>query len=229
MVTRSARLLVAPLVGLASAGWLSRLPAQADPDAKVTGGGAFPAGWHVRTDKNRPTADVRFVRMGGGFHVSLGPAVVLWRDADRATGSYSASATLTQTKKPRHPEGYGLIIGGSRLGDARNRYTYFLVRGDGTFLIKRRVAGDSTVQVTNGWTPSDAVVQADSLGQATNQLGVVVAGRAGHVLSNGKGVYTPRAADLDTNRLVWYPVYHNPGRHPGGLGVCQRENRGAGC
>src|SRR5437016_9125960 len=140
MVTRSARLLVAPLVALASAGWLSRLPAQADPDAKVKGGGAFPAGWHVRTDKNRPSADVRFVRMGGGFHVTLGPAVVLWRDADRATGNYGASATLTQTKKPRHPEGYGLIIGGSRRGDGRNRYPYFLVRGYRPVLSHRALA-----------------------------------------------------------------------------------------
>src|SRR3989441_13354352 len=135
MVTHSARLLVAALFGLASAGWLSRLPAQADPDAKVKGGGAFPPGWHVRTDKNKPTADVRFVRMGGGFHVTLGPAVVLWRDADRATGSYSASATLTQTNKPRHPEGYGLIIGGRRPGDARNPYSFFFVRGGGGLLL----------------------------------------------------------------------------------------------
>src|SRR5256885_14790874 len=101
MVTHSARLPVAALFGLASAGWLSRLPAQADPDAKVKGGGAFPAGWHVRTDKNRPSADVRFVRMGGGFHVTLGPAVGLWRDADRATRHYGASATPTPTKKAR--------------------------------------------------------------------------------------------------------------------------------
>src|SRR2546428_8156856 len=149
MVTHSARLLVAALFGLASAGWRSRLPAQADPDAKVKGGGAFPPGWHVRTDKNKPTADVRFVRMGGGFHVTLGPAVVLWRDADRATGSYSVSATFTQTKNPRHPEGYGLIIGGSRPRGSRNRYTYFLVRGDGAVPVKRRVAGGSTLPVAH--------------------------------------------------------------------------------
>src|SRR2546422_1873151 len=160
MVTRSARLLVGPLVGLASASWLSRLPAQADPDARVKGGGAFPAGWHVRTDKNRPTADVRFVRMGGGFHVSLGPAVVLWRDADRATGSYSASATLTQTKKPRHPEGYGLIIGGSRPRDARHRYTFFLVGRDGAVLLKPRPAGRSARPGDKRWRPERPVGQA---------------------------------------------------------------------
>src|SRR3989441_4591785 len=174
MVTRSARLLLAaPLVGLASTGWLARLPAQADPDAKVKGGGAFPAAWHVRTDKNRPTADVKFVRAGGGFHVTLGPAVVLWRDVDRATGSYTVAATFTQTKNPRHPEGYGLIIGGSRLGDTRNRYTYYLVRGDGTFLIKRRVAADSTGKGTNGGTPSAAGGKPDTPGQAPNNRGAV--------------------------------------------------------
>src|SRR3989442_8672738 len=130
MVMRSTRLLLAaPLVGLASTGWLARLPAQADPDAKVKGGGAFPAGWHVRTDKNKSTADVKFVRAGGGFHVTVGPAVVLWRGADRATGSYTVAATFTQTKNPQHPEGEGLIIGGSRLRDARDPPTYFLVRG----------------------------------------------------------------------------------------------------
>src|SRR5207302_11320762 len=96
MVTRSARLLVAPLVALASAGWLSRLPAQADPDAKVKGGGAFPAGWHVRTDKNRPSAGVRVGRMGGGVHATLGPAVVLWRAAARATRPTRRDSTLSK-------------------------------------------------------------------------------------------------------------------------------------
>src|SRR2546428_13676426 len=110
MVTHSARLLVAALFGLASASWLSRLPAQADPDAKVKGGGAFPPGWHVRTDKNKPTAHVRVVRMGGGFHVTLGPAVVLWRDAGRATGSHPAPVTVTQTRAPRPPRGSRLVL-----------------------------------------------------------------------------------------------------------------------
>src|SRR3989442_13534654 len=103
MVTHSARLLVAALFGLASASWLSRLPAQADPDAKVKGGGAFPPGWHVRTDKNKPTADVRFVRMGGGFHVTLGPAVVLGRDADRHPHRQGLTALLPHQKSPRPP------------------------------------------------------------------------------------------------------------------------------
>jgi hypothetical protein len=193
---------------------LLQLAAQADP--------AFPAGWHVRTDKNKPTTEVRFVRMGRGLHVTLGPAVVLWRDTDLVTGRYSVSATFTQTKNPRHAEGYGLIIGGRRLIDARNRYTYFLVRGDGTFLVKRRIVGDSTVEVTDGWTPSDAVVKADSAGQATNELSIVVTGREVTFHANGKEVYRARAADLDTQGLVGYRVNHNLDVHLGALVVRKR-------
>src|SRR5436189_432390 len=127
-----------------------------DPDTKIAGGGALPTGWHARTDKNRPLADAKITTMGKGMHVTLGPAVILWRDRDKATGNYHVVATFTQTKNPRHPEAYGLFIGGSHLADAQNRYTYFLVRGDGKFLVKRRVAGDSTAVVTPDWTDNDA-------------------------------------------------------------------------
>src|SRR3989442_2489811 len=69
----------------------------------------------------------------------------------------------------------------------------------------------------NGWTPSDAVVKADSAGQATNQLGVVVAGGTVTFLANGKEVYTARAAGLDTQGLVGYRVNHNLDVHLGAL------------
>src|SRR5439155_785446 len=106
MVMRSARLLLAaPLVGLASTGWLARLPAQADPDAKVKGGGAFPAGWPVRTDKNRPTADVKFVRAGGGFHVTLGPGVVL----AGATVTFLANGKEVYTARAAGLDTQGLV------------------------------------------------------------------------------------------------------------------------
>src|SRR3989454_8088059 len=145
-----------------------------DPDAKIAGGGTLPAGWHARTDKNRPLADAKIQTMGTGLHTTLGPAVILWRDRDLGAGNYRVVATFTQTVNPRHPEGYGLFVGGSHLGDAQNRYTYFLVRGDGKFLVKRRVAGDSTAAVTPNWTDNDAVVKADSTGKAVNELSIMV-------------------------------------------------------
>ena len=147
--------------------------------------------------------------MGTGLHATLGPAVILWRDRDLGAGNYRVVATFTQTANPRHPEGYGLFVGGSHLADAQNRYTYFLVRGDGKFLVKRRVAGDSTTAVTPNWTDNDAVVKADSAGKAVNELSVIVRGGKVSFQVNGKEVYTADASGLDTKGIAGYRVNHN--------------------
>jgi hypothetical protein len=216
---RAQRILIATTTGLLSLGSQLSLGAQErDPDAMVAGDGTLPAGWRARTDKGKPLAGAKIMTMGNGLHVTLGPAVILWRDADTASGDYHAVATFTQTKNPRHPEAYGLFIGGSHLTDAQNRYTYFLVRGDGKFLIKRRVAADSTVEV-KGWTESDAVVKADSAGKATNQLSILVRGGKVTFRANGKEVHSAGAADLDTQGIVGYRVNHNLDVHVGALGM----------
>src|SRR5437660_3298253 len=100
-----------------------------DPDAKIAGGGTVPTGWRARTDKNRPLADAKIQTMGTGLHATLGPAVILWRDRDLGAGNYRVAATFTQTVNPRHPEGSGLLVGGSHLGDAQTRSSYFLAAG----------------------------------------------------------------------------------------------------
>src|SRR2546427_12641795 len=177
----------------------------ADPNNAVAGGGSLPAGWRAHTDKNAPLANVKFVAMGSGYHTTLGPALILWRAADTASGSYHIVATFTQTKAPRHPEGYGLLFGGRDLAGAAQRYTYFLVRSDGTFLVKRR-SGDSTSFVTSDWTPSPTVVMAaSSTGAATNELGVAVKGDSVRFLVNGNDVFVTKAANVDAAGVVGDP------------------------
>src|SRR2546425_2176969 len=100
-----------------------------DPDAKIAGGGTLPAGWHARTDKNKSLADAKIATMGSGIHVTLGPAVILWRAPGLGAGNYPVGATVTQTKKPHHPEADGLFIGGRPLPRPPKRPHYFLVRG----------------------------------------------------------------------------------------------------
>jgi len=191
----------------------------ADPTNAVAGGGSLPAGWHAHADKNAALANVKFVTMGTGYHATLGPAVILWRAADSASGSYRIAATFTQTKAPRYPEGYGLLLGGRDLAGAAQRYTYFLVRGDGTFLIKRR-SGDSTSFVTPDWTPHAAVVKGDSTtGAATNELGVAVKGDSVRFLVNGKDVFVTKASNVDAAGLVGYRVNHNLDVHVTALEV----------
>src|SRR2546425_9894615 len=127
-VIRSAAL-VGPLVYV---GLATPAPAKSnDPDAKIAGGGTLPAGWHARTDKNKSLADAKIATMGGGIHVTLGPAVILWRARDLAARNYRVVATFTQTKNPHHPEGDGLFIGGRPPPRRPNPAPYFLGRGGG--------------------------------------------------------------------------------------------------
>src|SRR2546427_5837711 len=102
-----------------------------DPDAKIAGGGTLPAGWHARTDKNKSLADAKIATMGSGIHVTLGPAVILWRARGLAAGNYPGVATVTQTQNPHHPEAERLFIGGRHLAPPPHRPTYLPVRGGG--------------------------------------------------------------------------------------------------
>lgn len=205
---------------------LTQSAAQADPDRAVAGGGALPPGWHARTDGNRPLTNVKFVPMSVGYHATLGPAAIFWRDADTASAGYGVEAKFwwfpdTSVSHRGHREGYGLFVGGSDLGGARQRYIYFLIRGDGTFLVKRRI-GDSTAVVTPTWTPSKAVVKQDSGAAASpveNTLAIRVAGTKASFLVNGTEVYAADAGDLDAKGIVGYRVNHNLNVHLGPLAI----------
>lgn len=202
------------------------LSAQADPDRTVAGGGTFPATWNVRTETNRqtgqpaPLANVKFAAMGDGFHVTVGPAAIYWRDRDTVSGNYHAVAKITQTKNPEHPESYGILIGGRNLADSTQSYTYFLVRAvDGMYSIRSRNGYTTRPTAIVEWTASDAVTKADSAGRATNELSVAVGGGKVRFMVNGKEVYAADAASVATNGVVGYRVNHNLDVHLGPLGI----------
>jgi hypothetical protein len=189
----------------------------ADPDNAVKGGGQLPAGWMARTDRDAPLANVKFITMGEGLHATMGPAAIFWRAADTATGNFHTLATFTQEKAPKHPEAYGLIIGGSDLSGPGQRYTYVIVRGDGKYMIKRR-NGDSVSTVVE-WTASDAVHAAGPDGKATNEVSVGVKNGKVSFMVNGKEVYATDAANVDTKGIVGLRVNHNLDVHIAGFAV----------
>lgn len=141
-----------------------------DPDKKAEGG-ALPAGWTGRTDRdNTKLADAKFVTMGTGFHVTSGPAAIYWKPTNMMTGRYVASASFTQMKAPTHPEAYGIFFMGKNLNAPGQSYAYMLVRGDGKVLVKHRAGKD--VHTVMDWTDNAAVVKQDASGKATNTLSV---------------------------------------------------------
>ena len=210
---------------LLACGVTAGLAAQSDPDRPVTGGGTLPPGWHARTDGNRPLASVKFDSMSVGHHVTLGPAAIFWRDADSASGTYTVESKFWQFPSDTHRdhrEGYGLFIGGGALPAAGQRYTYFLIRDDGMFLVKRRM-GDSTWSVTKGWTASDAIgtraAQADTTKPLENTLTIRVTPTDATFLVNGKIVYKANASDVDSKGAVGFRVNHNLNVHLGQLQI----------
>jgi hypothetical protein len=196
--------------------------AGADNDQAVAGGGALPAGWTARPDGQGEVKNVKFVAMEPGYHLTLGPATILYREKDRANGPFHTLARFHQMKKPTHPEGYGLFMGGQALSGAGQKYTYFLVRGDGTYLIKQR-DGEKTTELTKGWTASPAVKKADAEGKATNLLEIDAKQNPSKVdfKVNGQTVHTADAKSLDIKGIVGLRVNHNLDVHIEGFDVHQ--------
>ncbi len=190
-------------------------PAQAqqhdmhDPDHAVQGGGVLPDGWHVRLDRSSASLDqVRAEKQDEGLHLTLGPAGIFYQPERTATGVYELSATFNQLTAPRHPEAYGLFVGGANLDAENQDYLYFLVRHTGEYLIKHR-AGTEVHSLFN-WTPHEAVRKADAEGKAANTLTIRSEQERVAFLVNGVEVVSmERAPMLNTDGLVGLRVNHN--------------------
>lgn len=180
---------------------------------------ALPEGWSVRADGDAGTADVKVAPMGQGMHVTLGPAIILYRASAGGSGPFHTLATFTQTRKTSHPEGYGLFYGGQALEGGQEEYTYFLVRGDGSYLVKRR-DGERTTDITKGWVPSPAVHKLNAKGTATNLLEIDNKRDPGKVVFkvNGQAVHTLAQA-ADVNGIVGIRANHHLDLHIDGFDV----------
>ena len=193
---------------------------QADPDKKVAGGGTLPSGWKARVDGNASLNGVKMMPMGGGVHFMTGPAGIYYKPADKGTGAYEARATFTQMEPAAHPEAYGLIIGGADLEGAAQKYTYFLIRQDGKYLIKRR-AGDQTPTIAD-WTDSAAIKKADTSGKMSNTLAVDVGKDKVRFLVNGTEVAAADTAKVDAAVIAGLRINHNLNVHVEGFTVKSR-------
>jgi hypothetical protein len=185
--------------------------------------GQPPEGWTARPDGDGKARDIKFVTMEPGYHLTLGPATILYRKEDRADGPFHTLATFHQMKRWEHPEGYGLFIGGRDLEGPNQAYTYFLVRDDGKFNIKTR-AGDKLTQITDGWTASSAVKKADAKGATSNLLEIdaKIDPRRVSFKVNGKEVHSVPADKMNHLKgIVGLRVNHNLDVHVEGFAVHQ--------
>lgn len=168
----------------------------------------YPAGWAVRVDRDAPADRVWLMDHGAELHAATGPAGAVYYNAGWAkTGDYAYSARFRQPKASQHPEAYGLVIGGSGLDGADQRYSYFLVRQTGEYFIADR-EGEVRTKVVD-WTPHAAIRKVEGEAGAVNVLGVRVEGDEVVFSVNGQEVARRPKRELSTDGVAGFRVNHN--------------------
>lgn len=171
-----------------------------------------PKGWKMRVDRSTSASDpdasgqIKFMSMGGSLHFVNPQAAVFWNPSNSATGAYTVKGTFTLMKPSGHTNYYGIVFGGSDLEGAQQKYTYFLVAQDGTFLVKKR-DGEATADVVKK-TPSDAVKKPGGDGKSTNALEVRVAANKIDYVVNGTVVQSTPKGDVKTDGIYGIRINH---------------------
>ena len=179
-----------------------------DPDVSAIGGTGVPNGYIGRTDRpDQQLTAAKYAVSGNGWDITTGPAHILYRAGDSASGAYTVSATIDQLAAPAHPEAYGVFVGGRNLDGPAQQYLYFLARGTGEFMVRVR-EGDKTRNVL-AWQKNPAVPVANASGQASYRLGVQVAADSVRFLVNGQRAAAVAAAGLPTSGVYGLRVNHN--------------------
>ena len=189
------------------------------PLAAGAQGGVRAEGWEHRLDSGGDVNDLRFMTMGDGVHATTAGAgnAIFWRPASTAEGDFSIGATFTQMEPSGQPNAYGLFLGGEDLHGDGQRYTCFMVRQGGEFLIERRIGGELPTVVD--WTAHDAVNDLNARGSSTNTLTVEAAGDTVRFLVNGAEVASRPRSAVDTDGITGLRVTRMLNVHIGGLNL----------
>lgn len=186
---------------------------------------APPEGWLVRTDDGgHGGGDLAFMDMPPGWHITTGPSGIFYHPEMTASGSYRVESEVFLFDPGRRNEGFGIFIGGADLDGDAQAYTYFLMRRDGSVLVKRRDgAGTSNMM---GWTKQDAVVtweeRGDEAATAKNVLAAEVGGGEMAFFVNGVEVFRGPSDGQHVDGVVGLRVNHGLNLHFSSLEITPR-------
>jgi len=191
---------------------LTALPAAAQDDEGLP----FPEGWQVRFDREGASMDdLYLVTMTPGYHVTTGPAMIAWHPDSVATGDFRIESETFLFDPQGRREAFGFFIGGSDLQGPDQRYTYFLLREGGEFLVKSR-AGTET-PVVHDWTAHSAIVsyatRPEGSATAKNVLTPEAAGDEMRLGVNGELLWTGSRGGLATDGIFGLRVNHGLNLH----------------
>lgn len=187
----------------------------------AAGHGIEVGGWWARLDDPKePRTGLKFVTMGTGLHATTGPTVILYDPQEDWEGPYTTKATLTLTKPASHQVAYGLFVGGQDLDTDKQRYTYFVIRQDGKYLIRKRT-GAATADVAGDWADHAAIQKPNAQGSQTNELAIQVGRDSVAFVANGQTVATHPAKAVDVVGISGLRIGHGLDVHIEGFSVTQ--------
>jgi hypothetical protein len=157
--------------------------------------------------------------MTPGWHVTTGPAAILYHPASTGEGAYRASTEIHLFDPGDRREAYGLFVGGKDLEADHQSYLYFVLRNSGEFLVKRRAGAET--HVVQDWTAHPAVVKytAGAGASVKNALAVEVGDETVRFFVNGQEVASHPRAGLQTDGVVGLRVNHHLNLHVSDLKV----------
>ena len=178
--------------------------------------GPFPEGWEVRFDREGSSMeDLSFEVMLPGMHVTTGPAMIAYHPDSVVTGDFRIESETFLFDPGGRREAFGFFVGGSDLQGPNQRYTYFLVREGGEFLVKTR-SGSETGLVQD-WTAHPAVASyAAKPADASTAKNVLVLEAEGDQLRfsiNGEQVWSGSRQGLETEGIFGLRVNHGLNLH----------------
>lgn len=182
-------------------------------DAELT----RPPNWQIRFDQPAPDSAIYFVDMPPGWHITTGPAAILYDPEMTATAPFRIESKIFLFPG-EHREGYGIFFGGSDLEGDGQTYTYFLLRKDGQFLVKQRHGTETTTHVP--WTAHEAIVPHEGGESPVENVLAVVANDAAIIFEvNGTEVGRLERAALTTDGSIGLRVNHRLNIHVASLTV----------
>lgn len=191
-----------------------------EADRKVAGGGITVKGWQGKLDPGKQNEgksinDSKFMEMGGGLHLQVGPAAVYWNPANVAKGDYTVKATFKETKVASdHPHPYGIFIGGTKLDTETPNLLYCVAYGSGEVLV--RGFSEGKVITLAKRAPNPAAHKAAADGGVTQEIAWSVKGDKADCSVNGTVVASLNKADIvgpgkleSTDGIYGIRVSHN--------------------